>query len=175
MSDLTAKQKRFVEEYVIDFNGKQAAIRAGYSKKTAEVQGSKLLSNPKLATALRKAQAKLAQRAEITADRIIKELATIAFSDIGEAFDDEGCLITPKEMPESIRRALAGVDVVTFAPKDAPVEYTHKLKIADKQRALELLGKHLGLFADRVQHEGAVTFEIVTGIEEPVHGNSNRS
>jgi len=78
---LNAKQQRFVEEYLVDLNATQAAIRAGYSKRTAEQQGSRLLSNVKVAKAVSKAQEALSERAGITQERVLKRFEQIAFAD----------------------------------------------------------------------------------------------
>lgn len=79
---LTPKQLAFVEQYLVDFNAKQSAIRVGYSEKTAEAQGSRLLSNVKVFKAIAEWQSKRAQKLDISADRIERELAIIAFSDM---------------------------------------------------------------------------------------------
>lgn len=74
MTDLTPKQQRFVEEYVIDLNGKQAAIRAGYGVASAEVTASRLLSNLKVSAAVAEQQQKISERLQITVDDLIAEL-----------------------------------------------------------------------------------------------------
>lgn len=84
MAKLTAKQQRFVEEYLLDLNGKQAAIRAGYSRKTAEVQASRLLSNAKVAAAIAAAQAARSERTEITADMVLQHWWGIATADANQ-------------------------------------------------------------------------------------------
>jgi len=81
---LTPKQQRFVEEYLIDLNATQAAIRAGYSKKTANVQGSQNLTKLSIQTFIRDAQKERSERLEISQDRFINELYTLAFMDIGD-------------------------------------------------------------------------------------------
>ena len=81
---LTPKQARFVEEYIVDLNGKQAAIRAGYSPRTAEVQSSRLLRNAKVDAAAREAMQARSRRTGITADRVVRELAELAFSNMSD-------------------------------------------------------------------------------------------
>jgi phage terminase small subunit len=91
-ADLGPRQARFVEEYLLDANAKQAAIRAGYSPKTAEAQGSRLLSNAKVHRAVAARMAERSKRTEVTADRALLEIARIGFSDLRRVFDEDGRL-----------------------------------------------------------------------------------
>lgn len=109
---MTAKQSRFIEEYMIDLNATQAAIRAGYSAKTANEQGAQLLA--KLSTPIAQAMAEQSKRTGINADRVLRELAKMGFAD--------------------------GDDIIQW-----------NMKGSDRVKALELLGKHLGLFTGKVQ------------------------
>lgn len=138
---LTERQKRFCDEYLIDLNATQAAIRAGYSKKTAKVIGSENLTKPDIAARIEKRRAAQIKRTEITADRVLLELARIAFVD-GSAFATitaRGKVkFTPTdELTNDQRAVIAGVKKGKFGTE---------IKTNDKVRALELLGKHLGLF-----------------------------
>ena len=138
---LTEHQKRFCDEYLIDLNATQAAIRAGYSKKTAKVIGSENLTKPDIAARIEKRRASQIKRTEITADRVLLELARIAFVD-GSAFATitaRGKVkFTPTdELTNDQRAVIAGVKNGKFGTE---------IKTNDKVRALELLGKHLGLF-----------------------------
>lgn len=148
---LTAKQERFVAEYLIDLNATQAAIRAGYSPKTAGEQASRLLANVKISDAVAEAQAKRAQRTEITQDMVIAELAKIGFSDLRRVMNANGNLLSPAEWDDSMAGAIASVEVVTRPggvdeQGNREVEHVHKIKAWDKLSALEKLGKHLGMF-----------------------------
>lgn len=148
---LTAKQRRFVREFLVDRNATQAAIRAGYSAKTAREQGHALRGKPEIQTLIREAEAQLAERTEITAERVIEEMARIAFSDVGDVFTDTGGLKRVEDMPSDIRRALSSVEVVTRKVQGGDgdeVEQVAKIRLWDKQQALVNLGKHLGLFKD---------------------------
>lgn len=153
---LTPKQERFVQEYVVDLNATQAAIRAGYSEDTAYSQGQRLLKNVEVQSFVEKARNEQAKRTGVTADTILFELLRIARSDLGQAFDDNGNLLPIKEIPEDVRRAISGVE--TFEEFDGhgvervKIGETRKLKFWDKTRALELLGKHLGLYVEKVDH-----------------------
>lgn len=166
---LTDKQKRFCEEYLIDLNATQAAIRAGYSPKTAEQTASRLLRNVKVQEYIAKRQKELSRSTEVTQERVIKELALIAFSnnadyahvvekkmkaEVGGALvdilDEDGKPVTyrtvepvlTEELTEEQKRALA---VIKKGREGLEV------KSCDKVKALELLGKHLGIFTDKIE------------------------
>ena len=149
-SKLTPKQTLFVSEYLIDLNATKAAIRAGYSATTAYSIGSENLTKPEIQQAIQEAQLDRQKRTEITQDRVLKELALIAFIDIKDAFDEDGSLLPISKMPEDIRRAIGGMDYTTIGD----VGGTSKIKLIDKKSALELLGKHMKLFTDRTEISG---------------------
>lgn len=154
---LTAKQERFVGEYLLDLNATQAAIRSGYSENGAEVQGHRLLSNAKIAAAVAVAQAKRAEATEVTANRVLKELSRIGMSDVRKLFTEDGQLRSIHDLDDDTAAALAAVEVVTrripgSGDDQAEVEYVHKMKFWDKNSALEKIGKHLGMFTDRVDY-----------------------
>jgi len=145
---LTPKQERFVAEYLIDLNATQAAIRAGYSPRTAQEQGSRLLSNVMVASELSRRRSKTAQKLEITAEKVLEELALLAFydpADIALATDEEGREIEIKsprdiaKLPKHICKAIVGWGW------DRAGNFT--LKFAPKQSTLNLLGQHFNLFA----------------------------
>ena len=154
---LTAKQRRFVQEYLIDLNATAAAIRAGYSERTASVIGCQNLRKLQISAAIAEAAKERAKRVELSSDRVLEEIARVAFADIRRAFDADGNLLAIDQMPEEIARAVAGFEVVEHvvgAGDDRTVERTKKVKITDKLRALELAGRHLKLFTDVVEHRG---------------------
>ncbi len=160
---LTPKQRRFVEEYLIDLNATQAAIRSGYSKKTAESQGSRLLSNAKVAAAVADQMKARSNRTEITADRVLQELARIAFFDIRRLYNADGSLKKPSELDDEAAAVLAGVDVVEMQgamgvdgdgnANHVPM-FTKKAKVFDKGTALTLAMRHLGMLKDRTELTG---------------------
>ncbi|CAB5643893.1 MULTISPECIES: terminase small subunit [Pseudomonas] len=157
---LTAKQQRFVDEYLIDLNATQAAIRAGYSKKTASSQGERLLRNVEVRRYLQAQRQDLQGRTKITQEMVLKELAKIGFSDIrkvvrwGETMvrmadaDDEGAedmvpyhglaLIDSTEIDDDTAAAIAEVS----QGRDGL-----KVKLHDKKGALVDIGRHLGMFS----------------------------
>lgn len=151
---LTPKQSAFVAAYLVSLNATQAAIAAGYSEKTAHSAGPRLLGNVDVKRAIDEALARRAERVEVKADDVLRELLRLATVDIGQAFDAEGKLKPLHEMPADVRRALAGVEVTSHAD----VGTLTKVKFWDKTRALELLGKHLKLFTEKVEHDVTDSF-----------------
>lgn len=111
---LTHRQQRFVDEYLIDLNATQAAIRAGYSEKTAYSMGQRLLKNVEIQAAIQKAMQKRSQRVDITADRVLTELAKLAFFDIRKLLDDEGKPISMQNLDDETAAAIAGLDLVEY-------------------------------------------------------------
>jgi phage terminase small subunit len=165
---LTPKRATFVREYLVDLNGTQAAIRAGYSSRTAEKIASELVRVPEVAKAIQAGMDARAARVQVNADDILRELLRIARVDIGQAFTEDMKLRPLHEIPEDVRRAIAGVEIdETFEGSGDNREwtgYTKKVKFWDKPRALELLGKHLKLFTEKVEHSGDVRIEIVRNV-----------
>lgn len=166
---LTDKQKRFCEEYLIDLNATQAAIRAGYSPKTAEQTASRLLRNVKVQEYIAKRQKELSRSTHITQERVIKELALIAFSN-----NADYARVVEKKMQTEVDGMLVDVlgedgkpimyrtvepvltDELTEEQKRALAvikkgRYGLEVKSFDKVRALELLGKHLGIFTEKIE------------------------
>ncbi len=160
MDKLTNKQSMFVKEYLIDLNATQAAIRAGYSKNTANEIGCQNLAKLNIQEAIQLAMAERSKRTEITQDRVLKELATIAFIDIRDAFDDEGQLLQVKDLPEDIARAIGGLDHSVINSGEDQTGVTSKVKLIDKKGTLELLGRHLKLFTDKVELAGNMSVTI---------------
>ncbi len=168
--ELSARQERFCREYIVDFNGSQAATRAGYSAdpSTARSTASRLLTYHNIQARLATLKAEQNKRLDFSADRVLLELARIAFADQSQCFDEEGNLLKFKQMPEDIRRALAGMEVFEefegAGRERVHVGNTKKVKSWDKVKALELLGKHHKLFTDKVEHGGKLTLEdLVVG------------
>lgn len=142
---LTDKQKRFVAEYLVDLNATAAAIRAGYSKKTAEVIGYENLRKPQIEAAINQAIQEREKRTEITQDMVFRETAKLAFFDIRKMFGKNGKPLNISELDADTAAALVGLDVQDVSDNNGNyVGYVKKYKMADKLKALELLGKHLG-------------------------------
>nr|DAS42756.1 MAG TPA: Terminase small subunit [Caudoviricetes sp.]DAW41474.1 MAG TPA: Terminase small subunit [Caudoviricetes sp.] len=154
---LNEKQKRFVSEYIIDLNAKQAAIRAGYSPKGAEPQASRLLSNAKIQVEIAKAMEDRGKRTGITQDRVLAELSAIAFAkatDYVEVDDDGSVKIKPTaELTDEQKKAIASIKEGANGIE---------IKLTDKTKALEMLSRHLGLFNDKLN----VNVEAIEIIED---------
>lgn len=153
---LTPMQARFVGEYLIDLNATHAAARAGYSARTANEQGSRLLANVSVRSALSEAMKAREKRTHITQDRVLQELARLAFSDIRKAFKEDGTLKLPQDLDDDTAAAMAGIDTITSSvhggDEEAPLSLTtKKVKIADKNAALTLAMRHLGMLNDKLQ------------------------
>lgn len=159
---LTEKQELFVREYLVDLNATQAAIRAGYSEKTAHSQGQRLLKNVEVQKAIDAAKEKRAERVEVTADEVLRELKRIGMSDIADIFNEDGHLRAFREIPLEARRSISAIKVKSErAPGDEDtVVWTTEIKLWDKPSALGMLGKHLKLFVEK--HEHVHSFDDLT-------------
>jgi phage terminase small subunit len=178
MTDLNPKQARFVEEYLVDLNATQAAVRAGYSPKTAEQQGARLLGHARVAAEIRQGQLQRSERTAITQEQVLAELAKIAFSDLADVtdwgtrevaigFDADGKKLKPEAIGEAVVVDYIQAPYVDPVNRDdlpksvrsavAEVALTRdgfKIKMHDKVAALTKLGQHLGMFVERHQHSG---------------------
>jgi len=152
---LTAKQEAFCQEYLIDLNATQAATRAGYSARVAGVIGYENLGKPQIASRIKEAMAERERRVHITQDRVLQELARLAFSDLRRAFKDDGSLKLPQEWDDDTAAAMAGVDTITSSmggEEEAAVSLTtKKVKVFDKGAALTLAMRHLGMLNDKLE------------------------
>lgn len=152
------QEQMFVTEYLIDHNGTQSAIRAGYAPSSAALIACKLFAKPRVQDAIRKEIEAQKERLRIDSDRVKTELARIAFVDLREAYDEKGALRPLNTLPENVIRAVIAVETDEIFEQDGKlrtkVGETVKLKLADKVRALELLGKHLRLFPEQREHTG---------------------
>lgn len=161
---LTARQARFVEEYLVDLNATQAAIRAGYSAKTADQQGSRLLANVKVAAAVARAKSDRSNRTKIDADWVLKRLAQDATADLADLYDENGNLRPVKDWPMCWRTGLvAGVETAqerdgADADGNPTFVTVRKVKLLDRTKLVELIGKHVdvGAFRERVEHSGEI-------------------
>lgn len=158
MGKESAKAAKFVAEYLVDLNATQAAIRAGYAPGSAAVTGCKLLRTAKVKSAVAAAMAERQRRTAITQDAVLEELWRVAKSDLAKAFDKDGCLLPIHEMPEEARAALAGLETEELfegkGEERVQTGQSRKVKHWDKVKALELVGKHLGMFKEKVEMSG---------------------
>lgn len=166
MSRLTEKQKRFADEYLIDLNATQAAIRAGYSPKSAEQQGSALLRNPKVRAYIDERMAELSRRTGVTQERIIRELARIAFLDPTKLVNMDTVELLD-DATEDDRAAITAVKIKTI-PTQEGTGVEREIRFADKIKALELLGKRFGMWIDKQQVDVQGTVQIVDDVPSDV-------
>ena len=146
---LTPKQKRFIEEYLVDLNASQAAIRAGYSKKTAYSIGQQNLKKLEIQNAITAAREMLSQRTEITQDWVLKTLAAIATVPLTELCEWNASGIALKDSKDMPAEAIASIKKITER-MGADGNSSLSVEQYDKMRALELIGRHLGMFSDNV-------------------------
>jgi phage terminase small subunit len=167
---LTPKQQRFVSEYLIDLNGKQAAVRAGYSPKSAEFQASKLLADSKVSQEVAKGKAEQLQTAGLSATRTLEEMRRLAFSDVRKLFDADGNLKPLHLLDDDAAASIASLEVVkkNLAAGDGVTDTVHKIKTWDKTRNLEMLAKHFGLLEEKVAHSGHLTIGFDGSWQPPV-------
>ena len=163
---LTTKQRRFVSEYLKNPNATQAAIRAGYSRRTAKQMGTENLAKPAIRVPL---DAQI-RKFDIEAEDVLRGISRLANSDLRKFYDQEGNLRPIHTLPDDVAAAIAGIEIVTKTiPGSDPVEVEHvvKIKLWDKTRALEMAGKYKKLFTEKVEHSGKVTLEeLVAGSRE---------
>lgn len=163
MAKLTTKQKRFVEEYLIDLNATQAAIRAGYSVQTANEQGSQNLAKLSIQSAIAIKMAERSRRTGINQDRVIMELAKIAFLNPTDVIDMDEATVKG-EANRDDTACIASVKVKIIPTEDGNIT-EREVKTYDKIKALELLGKHLGMFSDKVEITGPIPI-VITGMDQ---------
>ncbi len=142
---MTKKQKRFVEEYLIDLNATQAAIRAGYSPDTARQIGNENLSKLDIRARIDRAMAERSRRTGINQDRVLRELARIAFANARDVINMEDATLKEDACPDDTA-AIQSVKVKTFGEDGVERE----IRMGDKLKALEMLGRHLGMFKDNL-------------------------
>lgn len=143
---MSPKQKRFCQEYVIDLNGAQAAIRAGYSKKTARTQANQILTKLDIKSYIAELQNAREKETGISGFKIVRELARLAFVDLRKLYDDQGNLKPIQDLDNETAAALSGVDLEIYVKEGKPgIITTKKVRIHDKTRALEILTKHVDL------------------------------
>lgn len=146
------KRETFCNEYIIDFNGTQAAIRAGYSTKTARSIAQENLTKPDIQQKISELIELRSKRTEVVQDRVLLEVARIAFNDPRKIFDIKGNLLPVNNWPDEIASAISSIKLteVKDFDKDSNVETTIKeIKFWDKGRQLELAAKHLGMLAEK--------------------------
>ena len=166
MANLTPKQQRFVEEYLIDLNATQAYIRAGYAVKndeTASVMASRLLGNDKVQTTIQEALKARQERTKIDADYVLKRLVEIDQMDVLDIMDDDGNVKPLRDWPKIWRQYISNIETISV---DDGEGWLKKIKWPDKVKNLELLGKHVsvGAFKDRIEHSGQLEIQSLSDL-----------
>ena len=153
MANLTPKQQRFVEEYLIDLNATQAAIRAGYSEKTAKSIGQENLTKPDIQKAIEEAQNKRQEQTQIDSAYVLKRLVEIDQMDVLDIMDDQMKIRPVNEWPKVWRQYVVNLENLELSDGEGCFK---KIKWPDKVKNLELLGKHVsvGAFKDKIEHSG---------------------
>ena len=159
---MTDKQKRFCEEYLVDLNATQAAIRAGYSAKTAYSIGNELLNKPEIRARVDQMLADRSIRTGVNADRVVRELAKIAFMKGTDVIDTETGNVRD-DATDDDRACIAAVKVKQMQG-DGMSSIEREIRLCDKVKALELLGKHLGIFEDNINVDVSGAVKIVDDI-----------
>lgn len=158
MAKLTAKQKKFVEEYLIDLNATQAAIRAGYSTESAKEIGCENLTKPNVKAEIDKAIAERSRRTGINQDRVLRELAKIAFVNPGDVINLNQATVKSDAKEEDLA-AIASVKIKNIPTEDGEIT-EREIKLCDKLKALDLLGKHLGIYDKKDAEDKNLTITI---------------
>lgn len=151
---LNDKQARFAEEYIIDLNATLAAQRAGYSEKTAYSQGQRLLKHVEISSAITKAMSARENRTEISQDRVLLEIARLAFSDPRKAFTESGDLKSIKDWPDEVAASISSIKISQVPFGDGESYEVKEVKFWDKTKSLDMAGRHLGLYNDKISIGG---------------------
>lgn len=152
---LPPRRAAFVAEYLKDFNATQAAIRAGYSARTAQEISHDLLSNALVADAVARGKAQRLERVNVTADKVLQEMALLAESDVSHyIIDDYGQVELAEGAPDGAMRAIQSIKRRVRVLEDGTKEYNVELKLWDKPTPLRLLGRHVGIFTDKLEVTG---------------------
>lgn len=155
---ISERQRLFCERYVIHLDGELAASEAGYSRKSARQISYKLVRKRNIAAYIGELLDKKAARNRVDADDVLREISRIAHLDIRRAFREDGTMLGIHDLPDDVAAAIASIEMDEIyegaGSKRSAVGVTKKVRFAEKLRALELLGKHLRLFPDKVEVSG---------------------
>lgn len=158
---LLPRERVFVEEYLKDPVASRAAVRAGYSKTTAQVQAGTWVRNPackpRVYRAIQKGMDERAGRLKVDKDQVLREVHALAFQNVKNLFDDQGQMIPVQLLPDDVAASIVEITVLTDSEGLA---IGYKYKTADKKSSLELLGKHLRLFNDQVDVKVGLSAEV---------------
>lgn len=176
--NLTRKQAVFVKEFLINFNGAEAVRKAGYKTKRPEKFAWDLRNKPDIAAAIDIGEKKLLEKLDITAERVLDELASIGFQNAQNLYDPAtGELIPINKLPENVARTISSIEVISSPSVDggSTVCTTTKIKLWDKRGSLELLGKHLKLFMDKAESPGRIDIGAISVKINHIYPNSQKT
>ena len=153
MAELNQRQEMFCREYIKDLNGTQAAIRAGYSPKTADRMAYELLKKPEIQAFVLQSKAERVEEVKVDANYVLKRLIEIDEMDVADILDDGGDFLPIRKWPKTWRTTLSGLDIAIINSGDTEA-IIKKIKWPDKVKNLELIGKHIGVgaFTEKVDH-----------------------
>lgn len=166
-TQLKPKQELFCQEFLKDMNATNACQKAGYgsSPSSAASHGSRLLRNINIQRRIKELNEQRQIATGVTPEFVLQELMKLATVDIADCYDESGNLLNIKQIPKATRAAMNGIDV--FEDKEG-FGSTKKVKLYDKTKALEMIGRHLKLFTDKVEHFGNITLEnILDNVNDP--------
>ena len=166
-NELTDKQQAFCEEYIVDLNGTQAAIRAKYSKRTARQMATENLSKPVIQQYIVELKADRSARTQLDADYVLRRLHEIESFNSDTMHNDDGSLKGVSDWPEGVGRIISGIEVstVSIGGKDDGIVTTKKIKVESRIKALELMGKHVNVKA----FEKETLVDLPDGVEFHFH------
>jgi phage terminase small subunit len=168
---LEPRQRAFVREYLHDCNAMQAAIRAGYSPEAASSYSAQLMALPHIKAAIAAALAQRLSRTQVTQDSVLHEMSLLANSQIEHyVIDNEGHLALAEGAPEGAMGAVKSFRKKIRKDKDGSITYDCELQLWDKPGSLKLMGRHTGLFPDKVEVSGpgGKPLEVVTRVERVI-------
>lgn len=157
MAEIREKQERFCQEYIIDLNATAAAIRAKYSSRRASELGYQLLQKPTVKARIQELLSERAERTMISQDRVLLEIARLAFNDPRKAFNADGSLKNIHEWPDEVAAAISSIEIVEEKSKDTDLPYestVKKIRFWDKGKQIELAAKHLGMLNEKLMLQG---------------------
>ncbi len=170
---MTEAQKRFCDEYILDFNGTRA-YKAAYPNckkdETAKAAASRLLTNVNVITYIQEQKENLKERVNVTQEQVINQLARIAFGDIRKLYNESGGLKNIQDLDDDAAAIVAGIETTEefdgYGQDREQIGYTKKVKIANKDRALEMLGKYFGIFTEKIEVNQDKPFEVNINIKK---------
>ncbi|WP_321917802.1 terminase small subunit [Burkholderia cepacia] len=170
MKKLTAKQQRFVDEYLVDLNASAAARRAGYSERTARAIGDENLTKPDIQAAIAAAMTARSERTKVTSDRVLQRMVEIDEMDVLDIMNDDMSLKPVSVWPKVWRQYLSGFDLAELFEGNGDaremVGILKKIKWPDKLKNLEMLGRHFGMFNDKVRLQGDKSAPLTVVIKD---------